>query len=252
MQTLPYSYSIFFDFIESYLPTGFLTINRDDPIIQKLEMYMEENNQFFTVMQMEEMKFLFSSNRTKEMFGIEPEDFNPSHYLQIVEPEDIDKLGWGIEQILKVEENLFREKKGSALISYTLRMHTPQEKVIKFLRQDYLFYTNTPSSAVYAIQVVTNADWCTMKKDCFHQYVGENISLFQYPTQQLLKMANDLTKRELEILKLIEMGFCSKEIAEKLFISVHTVSTHRSNILDKSGKNTINDLIIDLEQKGLL
>ena len=38
----PYSYSIFFDFIESYLPSGFLDINPDDPIMQSLEEWMEE------------------------------------------------------------------------------------------------------------------------------------------------------------------------------------------------------------------
>ena len=31
----PYSYNIYFDFIESYLPSGFLNINADDPIMQQ-------------------------------------------------------------------------------------------------------------------------------------------------------------------------------------------------------------------------
>ena len=33
----PYSYSLFFDFIESYLPDAFQNINPEDPIMQKLD-----------------------------------------------------------------------------------------------------------------------------------------------------------------------------------------------------------------------
>lgn len=42
-----------------------------------------------------------------------------------------------------------------------------------------------------------------------------------------------LSKRELEILNLITKGKLSKEISEQMCISVHTVNTHRQNILKK-------------------
>lgn len=48
-----------------------------------------------------------------------------------------------------------------------------------------------------------------------------------------------LSKRELEILRYINQGFESKEIAEVAFVSKHTVNTHRRNILSKLDvKNT--------------
>lgn len=42
-----------------------------------------------------------------------------------------------------------------------------------------------------------------------------------------------LTDREIEILRLIAMEFSSNEIADKLFISVSTVETHRRNLFQK-------------------
>ena len=48
-----YDYSIFFDFIESFLPSGFNNINAEDPIVKNLETLMEANNQFLLVMQKE-------------------------------------------------------------------------------------------------------------------------------------------------------------------------------------------------------
>lgn len=47
------------------------------------------------------------------------------------------------------------------------------------------------------------------------------------------KQENVLSKREQEVLRLVKDGLPSKEIAEKLFISIHTVNTHRQRILEK-------------------
>ncbi|OIR40689.1 DNA-binding response regulator [Corynebacterium sp. NML140438] len=45
---------------------------------------------------------------------------------------------------------------------------------------------------------------------------------------------DSLTKRELEVLRLLARGYTYKEIAQRLFISVKTVETHASNILRKT------------------
>lgn len=49
--------------------------------------------------------------------------------------------------------------------------------------------------------------------------------------------AVSITERELEIITLIAEGYTNNEIAEKLFLSPHTVNTHRKNILQKLGVN---------------
>jgi two-component system response regulator NreC len=52
-----------------------------------------------------------------------------------------------------------------------------------------------------------------------------------------------LTSRELEILKLVAEGFSNPEIAEKLVISVRTVESHKTHIMQKLLLNTIADLV---------
>jgi DNA-binding CsgD family transcriptional regulator len=62
----------------------------------------------------------------------------------------------------------------------------------------------------------------------------ETGDVFHFPP--LKEDANEkpsLTRREKEILGLIARGLISKEIADKLFISVNTVNTHRQRILEK-------------------
>ena len=49
----------------------------------------------------------------------------------------------------------------------------------------------------------------------------------------------ELTEREIEVLQLVVEGLSNKEIADKLFISVRTVDTHRRNLMEKlEAKNT--------------
>ncbi len=65
-------------------------------------------------------------------------------------------------------------------------------------------------------------------------------SIWHHPTQQPPHDTHDgaylhdrLSDRELEILKLISTGDSLTEIGDKVFLSVKTVSTYRSRILDK-------------------
>jgi DNA-binding NarL/FixJ family response regulator len=53
------------------------------------------------------------------------------------------------------------------------------------------------------------------------------------------KVSLDLTKREQEVLELVATGKTNQEVADQLFISIKTVETHKTNILEKLGlKNT--------------
>ncbi|MCH5719559.1 helix-turn-helix domain-containing protein [Niabella hibiscisoli] len=54
-----------------------------------------------------------------------------------------------------------------------------------------------------------------------------------------LEHLSKLSGREKEILKLVQIGKISKEIAEQLFISVNTVNRHRQNILKKMSVSNI-------------
>jgi len=248
----PYSYSIFFDFIESYLPSGFLKINPDDPIVLKLEELTAENDQYFQVFDVGQMKFLFTSKRIFQMIGVTSEEINPGHYTLHIHPDDEERLGQARARVYKMEKAIFQAQKGSVLTSYNLRIRNAEGNYIEVFVQDYMFYSPIPHKAVFLIQVITNIDWYKMKKDRFHLYAGNDLSLFRFPDQALLEIGPGLSYREFEIIRLIAAGLGSKEIADILFLSIHTVNTHRSNILEKTGKSQISDVIYEFKEKGLL
>lgn len=70
--------------------------------------------------------------------------------------------------------------------------------------------------------------------------------------QKELKNQPTLTRREKEILTLISEGFTNPQIAEKLFISLYTVETHRKNLLSKFNTSNTASLIKIAATNGLL
>lgn len=65
-------------------------------------------------------------------------------------------------------------------------------------------------------------------------------------------MTDKLTKRELEILKLIADGLTDEDIAAKLGISKNTANTHRKKLLSKFGVKNVAMLIRAAMRKGLI
>jgi two-component system response regulator NreC len=62
----------------------------------------------------------------------------------------------------------------------------------------------------------------------------------------------ELTERETEILRLIVDGIPVSSIAEKLFVSVKTVNTHRQNILEKLDLKSTADLVKYALRRGII
>jgi DNA-binding CsgD family transcriptional regulator len=61
-----------------------------------------------------------------------------------------------------------------------------------------------------------------------------------------------LTKREAEILGLIAQGLDSRDISERLFISVNTVNNHRQNILSKTRSENTTQALLYAKRIGII
>ncbi len=82
-----------------------------------------------------------------------------------------------------------------------------------------------------------------------YEYLGKiitNIVLDSYLHRSNIDKNNDmaqLSSREIEVLKLFGEGFTNQEIADKMFISIRTVESHKNNIMKKINLRTTVDLI---------
>jgi hypothetical protein len=247
-----HQYDLFFEFIETYSSFGFRGINRQDALVLALEEMMKDNNQFLSVFDIIRMKTEFCSQGSLQMLGINPEDLTSYHFKETTHPEDLKRHELGLVKLFKIAHELFVTKKGEMLISTNFRLRNITGNYTNQLVQCYLFYRKVPYDTVYLFNVNTDISWCKKMKNGFQYYAGNDLSYFRYPDDELLLTGNVFTDREFEIIRMIQNGLDSELIAEKLFLSKHTVNTHRKNILEKTGKAHISDLIYDLHERGLL
>jgi DNA-binding CsgD family transcriptional regulator len=245
-------YNLFFDFIDKYAPSGFQGIKRNDPLVEEIEEMTEQNDQFFFAGDLIKMAINFTSNRSYRMIGIQPENVTPYHFFEATHPDDIDRHSLGRSHLFKLGQEIFIAKKGYGVLSINLRLRHPAGAYTNVLFQCYYFYYPLPLDTVFIIQVHTNIDRFNRINQKNHYYSGNDLANFRYPDDQLLKTRGIFSAREFDIIKMIRDGFDSEQIAQKLFLSIQTVQTHRKNILSKSGMTRMADVITALERSGLL
>jgi DNA-binding CsgD family transcriptional regulator len=108
-------------------------------------------------------------------------------------------------------------------------------------------------SSLFIRQILTaaqNIHFMTLHLDSESVYSNQTINLFDAPTLICYKVNEilnsflsdqnkdtdtELTKREIEVLQMVTKGHSNKEIADLLFVSTHTVISHRKNISEKTG-----------------
>ena len=82
-------------------------------------------------------------------------------------------------------------------------------------------------------------------------YISPNISEIIEQTKQ-----NDITsiftKRELDVLNMIAKGYSIKEIADRMMLSIHTVVSHRRNMMSKANCSSITSLLSFALNNGLI
>jgi DNA-binding NarL/FixJ family response regulator len=87
------------------------------------------------------------------------------------------------------------------------------------------------------------------------QYIQQSVA-GSYTKFLQVRCLNDqqspLSPREIEILRLIALDLTTTEISRRLFISEHTVCTHRKNIGRKTGVKTVVGLLNYAREQGLL
>ncbi len=78
-------------------------------------------------------------------------------------------------------------------------------------------------------------------KNYFHSTISDEIvKNYANKRQKNSSILPQLTKRELEVLQLFAEGYNNSEIAERLFLSVRTIESHKNHILQKTNmKNSV-------------
>lgn len=125
------------------------------------------------------------------------------------------------------------------------------EKLLKHKEEIHFFFERKEDTVYIAL---TSNEICTPRGKDFDSQIHKDQSKEKIVTSLenalTIESANNsqkyalLSERETDVLKLVALGYTNQEIADKLFISRHTVISHRKNITAKLGIKTVSGLTV--------
>lgn len=134
-----------------------------------------------------------------------------------------------------------------------LTMHADEEYVHQLLRagvSGYLVKKAAPTELVTAIRAAWQGE-SFLSPSISRQVIDEYI-LRAGGAKEEEDSFDKLTNREREVLQLLAEGHSNRQVAEILSISVKTVETHKSNLMDKLDIQNITELIKYAIRKGVI
>lgn len=111
-------------------------------------------------------------------------------------------------------------------------------------QEDFKIYTIGIVTSTIDENVISYFDELIYLNDTIEKIAQKIEMLLEKEHQSSSKAKPDISDRERDVLRLIAKGLFNKEISDQLFISIHTVITHRKNIAHKLGIKSASGLTV--------
>jgi DNA-binding CsgD family transcriptional regulator len=192
-------------------------------------------------------------SQSLEMFGF---DIPPSgtstdiNFLKKrIHPEDLSKFNVFLDRLFDYLSTLPAENRSDYKYIFEYRILNRANEWVRVINQLQILGFNHRDKPVELGMFDISPDQTD---------TGLRFTLMNVKTGEIVPFAvqgrteEGLTKREMEILELISEGMYSRDISERLSISIHTVNRHRQNILEKTGAGNATEAVNYARRLGLL
>lgn len=223
----------YFELLES-IP--FVEEELDYSILEKHKPYLENldkiGNSAISVFDMNRKTHVYISPSYRERLGL-PDDKKegPEGFDQLMHPDDVILAMESGYYFLKMAMNTTNTELKSYKLVNDYRIQTSENGWMRMNEEHQILETDSHGNVWLALSIIDVSPNQNvnepMSSRLVNQKTGEIISFAEVTSMFVL------TNREKEILQLISTGNVSKQIADELHISVHTVNTHRQNIIEK-------------------
>lgn len=228
----------------------------DYSVLEKLKPSLSQlsnlSNSGITVFDLFKKEHVFASYNFSNILGYDLTEINKGgneYFNSRVHPEDLlNLLKFGIT-ILKFYYQLPVKYRADYKFVNEYRVKGSKDDYIRVIEQHQSLELDKYGNIWLALSVIdispNQSDLQQVKSQLYNIKTGELINL-NNPN------GNTISKREKEILSLIKEGLLSKEISNKLSISIHTVNTHRQRILEKFNVSNSHEAINLASRMGLM
>lgn len=227
-------------------------LEKRKPILQKIA---ETSNSLITVFDLFQKKHVYHSSNFESFLGYTKNEFEKGgeYFLDSkIHSEDYIALLQNGITLFDLLINISNEQRLNCKLINEFRILNASNQFIKVIEQQQALELDSKGNVWLALSILDISPNQNINENLKAQILnfksGEFVRLLQTNVNKDLT----LTKREIEILKHVKEGKLSKEISDTLFISVHTVNTHRQKILEKLSVNNSMEAVDIASKLGLI
>ncbi|MFT5648533.1 MAG: DNA-binding CsgD family transcriptional regulator [Aureispira sp.] len=201
-----------------------------------LDKMVQINNTALTVFDLYQQKHIYNSYNLSELFGYDLDNIDTDYYNSRIHPDDLYLLTRTGVLALKYSYQIPIEERKNFKLQNEYRVLNAKNQYIRVVEQFQTLELDAKGNYWLALTLLD----ISPNQEVYNGIRSQLINLKDGSTQVIkhnFKRDTVLSNRESQVLSFIKSGLLSKEISDKLSISLHTVNTHRQNILKKLGAN---------------
>ncbi len=194
---------------------------------------------------------IFYKRNIGRFLGLDEDSMDSMELIECIHPEDIYFVTNAIKDAFEwLHKNPDMAK--NILFSLEYRMRHNEGHFLTIQRNTRILDLDSQNNVILTLSIVTDISPFQKSifyaKACMHD-MNKVENYYSNINNNILEF--NISKREKDVLKLLCLGFSSKKIAEKLFISKHTVDEHRRHLLGKTKLTNTTELVYFAFQKGI-
>jgi len=223
--------------------------------ISMLERMAEVENSSIAVFDLFRKEFISIRSKYREVVNVnleEAQKYGPAYYISIMHPDDTPVVLDTYRKVFEFSFNLPVEERKDYKTIFNFRLGY-QGKYFHFVQQ-IVTLELTPGGKIWLGLSLSDMLPDSEKFEKVNRRVInlKNGKYYLFNDDEIGNNWQSLSPRELEVLGLVSKGYVSKEIADKLFISVNTVNNHRQKILEKIKASNTNEAVRYARNLGLI
>lgn len=247
--------------LESYLSSQTYDVTESDykefeSRISLLERFAEVQTSSVLVFDFYKRNYLFKKIRYSEQIGHDikkSDELGFSYFVSLIHPQDFPILVDTYQKALYFLENLPSNEKKDYKLIYSFRAKGKNGEYYPIVDQIVILELDKKGKIWLLLAISDLLPSKGQMEKASRQLVNiKTKTLYLFNNNLSHNEKSVLSTREIEVLGLVSKGFASKEIAEKLFISVNTVNNHRQHILEKINAANTAEAVVYARNLGII
>lgn len=252
-------------YVQSYRDAFGSGLVKDEIIKQHIEQQaiidklLPDSASFFYIVETPSQTYHFFGKQQENLSGYTNEEFlngGINFFVSCLHPDEVEIIFDQLyPEIMEFIANTVQDEFRNVVAQYNYRFKKKSGEYINLMEQVYFLETDSyfkPTLLLGNIITLENTDILPIRLSLklYKNNISETIFSRKFTNPK--SSIHDITVREMDILRNLSTGKTSKEIGEALFISPHTVDTHRRNLLKKLKCKSVVELTRFAFKNGLL